>query len=102
MNWLLILASISLVTVLPGCAMVETTTQVEDVAFLTFKGVADGASFQLDGGTPQQIERWPDSVRYQIAPGRHSLIVSRNGDVIVRREIYLTTGQVFELSLPQE
>lgn len=85
-----------------SCAMKETTTLVEDTAYLVFHNAERGMVFQLDGGSPQSLLTSPGEVRYEIAPGKHTLTVSDDGTVLLERVFFLSTGQVFEISIPNQ
>lgn len=86
----------------PSCTKVETRTQLEDAAFLVIKDAGENMVFQIDGGTPQPVQWWPEEVRYSISPGRRLLVISQEGRELVRRELYLSQGQVIEVSLPKQ
>ncbi len=87
---------------LPSCAMQETTTQIADTAFLVFEDASSGMEFQLDEAAPRAISRKSSEVRYEIRPGKHTVVVTREGREIVTRLFFVSTGQVFVLRVPGE
>lgn len=88
--------------VLPSCAIQESTSQLEDTAFLVFQDARPGLEFQLDEAPPMAISSASYEVRYEIQPGRHTVSVTRDGKEIVTRLFFLSTGQVFVLRIPGE
>ncbi len=90
------------IAVLPSCAIQESTSQLEDTAFLVFQDARPGLEFQLDEAPPMAISSASYEVRYEIRPGKHTVSVTRDGNEIVTRLFFLSTGQVFVLRIPGE
>ena len=89
-------------SVLTSCAIQESTSQLEDTAFLVFQDVSPGLEFQIDEAPPMSISSSSREVRYEIKPGKHTVSVTRDGHEIVTRLFFLSTGQVFVLRIPGE
>ncbi len=85
-----------------SCTIQETTTQIADTAFLVFEGASSDMEFQLDEAVPKVISRKSGEVRYEIRPGKHTVVVMREGREIVTRLFFVSTGQVFVLRVPGE
>lgn len=80
--------------------------QVDDKAYLQLTGAIDDGTLlindqSIDLGVAEKFEIDGNEVaKFEIASGTHLITVSRNGQVIVKRKIYVTNGNVAEVIVP--
>lgn len=107
-----ILRCVSIVLAIAGLAGTScfrerrTVTQVDDQSDVRFTGNTDDAEFRLER---DGRELWPwteidEDQLYRTTPGRCEIMVRKEngtGDrIVVRRQVLLTGGQVFEVAVP--
>ncbi|MFV0347443.1 MAG: hypothetical protein ACK5JO_02570 [Halodesulfovibrio sp.] len=90
-----------------GCGAHEGVVISAEEAWLSFTGDTRGAMLSLDGADEIQLrpagyakdssskQKW-----YQVAPGKHSVRITRNGAVVVDRVILVDKGQTREVFIP--
>lgn len=98
--------SISLL-LLAGCGTYNQSVQVDDKAYLLLIGNPVNCIVTIDNQKPINLSR--DTVSYnlngqqatkiEIPIGRHKVKITKNGDIIVHREFYVSTGNSFEVQL---
>ncbi|WP_133408044.1 hypothetical protein [Parashewanella tropica] len=103
--FLLIFLAFSLV----GCgSSYKASTQVAEGAFLQLSGDFWNTTLKIDGQTSMEISE--DSVesfdigdkevvRFDLTPGTHLVEILRGGKVVVKRKIYVSNGNVFEVNV---
>lgn len=91
-----------------SCGYYEGVVQPTPKSYLTFMGNVDGAMATIDdtitlnldnelkGVEGQQIK----SVLFQIAPGKHKVIVTKMGREVVNRVILIGDGATKEIEVP--
>jgi hypothetical protein len=81
---------LAIVLLLAGCAFNydRGTVQHEEAAFLKLTGNLENAYLAIDDNAPVMIEESDTELVYQIKPGTHIITVTRNGAVVVKRELY--------------
>ncbi len=106
MKRIFVILAVVLVLALAACGGHEGAVGSEETAWLSFTGDCRGAMLSLDGGEgillrPAAYTKKSTKNRwYQVAPGRHSVRISRNGAVIVARDILVGNGQTKEIFVP--
>jgi hypothetical protein len=110
-----ILVFFTLVLVLYGCGLNEATIQSDQKSFLYFSGNIENSFVSIDHGDkielgktriePKNEKNMKTTKRfkkeyYETTPGKHSIIVTRNGKIIVNRLVILGDGIVKEVSIP--
>jgi len=93
---------------LASCGSYQTTTQSDEIAYLQFIGDPQLETLTIDGklsGTlGSDLESFDlngnTATRIQILPGKHEFTLSKSGEVIMHRKIYVSGGNVFEVILP--
>ncbi|MBE8167444.1 MAG: hypothetical protein HAW66_03610 [Shewanella sp.] len=87
----------------------KASTQVTEQAFVQLTGNFWNTQISLDNQAPvmvteDTVESFElhdkDVVRFPVAPGPHLVTISRNGSVIVKRKIYVSNSNVFEVMVP--
>lgn len=87
-----------------GCFRANrAVVQKDDLAILSFTGSITEVSFTLerDDGQLAVPRTWiEEGKRYSVSPGVAVLTVERDGKTVVRRKLYLVSGQTSEVQLP--
>ncbi len=95
---LILLAAVLMLT--SGCGYKEGVQSEERVAYLYFSGSAKGAVVYIDELPAFTVEKLgPDEV-YKVAPGKHLIIVKKEGEVMVKRTLLLADGVAKEIYVP--
>jgi len=91
---------ISVLTLMSGCGYKEGVQSEERVSYLYFSGSAKGAVVYIDDLPTFTVEKLgPDEV-YKVAPGKHLIIVKKDGEVLVHRTLLLADGVAKEIYVP--
>jgi len=98
MNNRFIVAALLLVALLAGCGYKEGVRTEAQKSFLYFSGDVDGALVSVDGGAQFSVKPGKDNL-YSIPPGKHKVFVTREGRVIVERDIYVGDGVAKEIEV---
>lgn len=108
--WLIVAAAVSLLAA--SCGLKTGIEQSAERSYLKFTGNVKGASVSIDEGAPfdlvrdteyieQQGEKLQAKTRlFEIKPGKHSVIVSREGEVLVDRVFLIGNNQTKEIQVP--
>lgn len=89
-----------------SCGYKEGTIQKSDKSFLKFTGNWENTSVQVDHMAPFVLSSMADSGGdadknlYQILPGKHTLKVYRNGNIVINRIIILENQATMEVQIP--
>lgn len=95
-----------------SCGYKEGSRQLDNQSYLTFTGNIDGASAVVDGGEPFPIDpvtykdsqgndvKRAEKTYYQVRPGRHNVVVNKDGQVKVEREVLINAGSTKEIWVP--
>ena len=94
-----------------ACGYKEGIVQKAENSYLKFSGNWENASVQIDDMesfilkrtvNPEDTERrYPDDNKlYQIAPGKHSLKVYREGNLVINRIVFLENQATMEVIIP--
>ncbi|NRA84692.1 MAG: hypothetical protein HRU22_13275 [Gammaproteobacteria bacterium] len=87
----------------------ESTTAVDDIAYLQLSGNFMGTSLVIDNAkamvlTSQRIETYKIdnklTAKLPLSIGTHLVSVNRQGKTIVKRKFYISSGQTFEVIVP--
>lgn len=81
---------LAIILLLTGCAFNydRGAVQHEETAYLKLTGNLENAYLAIDDNAPVMIEEPDKNIVYQIEPGTHIITVTRNGAVVVKRELY--------------
>lgn len=95
-----------------SCGYKEGSRQLDNQSFITFAGEVNGAVAVVDGGEPFEIDsltykdsqgndvKKSDKTYYLVRPGRHSVVVSKDGQVKVERDVLINAGSTKEVWVP--
>jgi hypothetical protein len=87
------------VLVLVGCGHQEYSIQKSDKSFIKFTGNHAGTMVQIDGAASFTIEAAGSAI-YQIAPGKHNIVVWKGDVPVVNRLIYVGSQEITEVYVP--
>jgi len=80
--------------------------QIDDKAYLQLTGVIANGTLTIDGqaidlASAETFKLDGNAVaKFELASGNHMIEVSKNGKVVVKRKIYVSNGNVFEVIVP--
>lgn len=97
----------TLILIISGCGTYNQTVQVDDDAYLLLIGNTYGSTVTIDDGSPIDLTRETVSfnlngkkaTKIKIPIGKHTVKITKNGEVTVFREFYISTGNSFEVQL---
>lgn len=107
----LIVAAVLLAT---GCGVgyKEGSRQPDPQSFIVFTGNVEDATASVDGGMPfavvpltykdqsgQDVKK-AEKTFYQVRPGRHTVVVKKQGEVRVERDVLINAGATMEIWVP--
>lgn len=102
-----ILMIISALFLLVGCGTYSQTVQVDDNAYLLLIGEPSGHVVTIDAGQPIDLSNDTTSfnlngktaTKIQVLTGTHSVKIVKDGNLLVNRKFYVSTGTSFEVQL---
>ena len=96
-----------------GCGLREGVTQKDQASYLRLTGNTENAFLSIDGkegialGKTSYIDKDTNKkvdsgelVHYQVSPGQHRIVVTKNGAQVVDRVVLLGDGIVKEIQVP--
>lgn len=96
-----------LVTLLSACGTYQATTQTDDSSYIQVSGDSKNVEIIIDGKNLGRLDNFDtfnldgiDVTRFELAPGVHEISALRAGKTILKRKIFVTEGNVFEVRLP--
>lgn len=103
--------TVTLIAMLTGCASREGVVQGDDKANFWFTGNTAGAVAKLNDLAPITLKAsstakdWTTTPKtkdtiYEVAPGRYTVIVERDGAVVVHRTVLVGAGMTKEIVVP--
>lgn len=110
-KYIAILVILSLATVL-GCGFREGVIQPDSRSFIWFSGNTQDAIASVDKQSEFKIEpnyyvdnrgekvKKSGRALYEVKPGKHEIIVKRNGEIIVNRILMISAGATKEVRVP--
>lgn len=88
--------------VMAGCGYKEGVTTQEQASFLYFTGDAKGVEVSIDNASAFIVEKAGTEEHYKLSPGKHTIVVRRDGKVIVKRTLLLGDGIAREIKIPTD
>ncbi|GAA6186294.1 MULTISPECIES: hypothetical protein [Alteromonadaceae] len=92
---------------LAGCSSsFSEVKQLDDKAYLQLTGNIASGSLSIDGKqiSLQQADKFKIDgnlvTKFEISSGTHLIEIVRNDKTVVKRKIYVTNGNVFEVNVP--
>ena len=76
------------------------TTSIEPVSYLYFTGNIEGAEVSIDEAPAFLVTKSGAKQQYKVTPGKHQITVSKQGNVVVKRNILLGDGHEKEINIP--
>jgi hypothetical protein len=90
-----------------SCGYYEGVVQPTPRSYLVFIGNTNGATAVIDGTITLNLDKellttdeGAKTILFQVAPGKHKVIVTRMGREIVNRVIILADGATKEIQIP--
>lgn len=112
-KWVVQTVTVAAILVLAGCGYQEGIRQPDRQSYVWFSGETTTALAIIDDNEPFKVEQTysVDSetgervskkgrTLYQIKPGRHVIIVKKNGQVVVHRDLIIGAGTTKEVRIP--
>ncbi|MEE2730792.1 MAG: hypothetical protein VYA55_08205 [Pseudomonadota bacterium] len=99
---------VCLFSLLAACGSFQSVTQTEESTYLQLEGNPAGVQLKLDDTHQLDLERDTTSfdlngktiTKIIIQPGRHRVTLTRNQQLLVDREFYVSEGNGFEVKIP--
>lgn len=112
-KWIVLAVVIVPVLIIVGCGYQEGIRQPDSQSFVWFSGNTKDAVAIIDDNEPFKVEQtyYEDSetgekvskqghTLYQIKPGRHEIVVKKDGQIVVHRDLMIGTGITKEVRVP--
>ena len=77
----------------------QTTT--EPVSYLYFSGNIASAEVSIDGAPSFTVTKAGPKQQYKVTPGKHTIVITKQGNVVVQRNVLLGDGHEKEINIPQ-
>ena len=96
-----IIMTIGLLTLLllSGCGYKEGVVTTTQKSYVYFSGNTKNVEISIDSGRKFNVVSGKN-YQYSIKPGKHLIEVYRDGEIIVKREIFINDGVSKEIELP--
>jgi hypothetical protein len=90
----------------------EGSRQPDPQSFIVFTGNVEDATASIDGGTPFAVAsltykdqsgqdvKTAERTFYQVRPGRHMVVVRKQGEIRVERDVLINAGATLEVWVP--
>jgi predicted RNA-binding protein len=76
------------------------STIAEPVSYLYFTGSTVGAEVTIDDKPAFIVTKSGNKQQYKVTPGKHIIIVSKHGEVVIKRNVLLGDGHEKEIHIP--
>jgi hypothetical protein len=85
-----------------SCGHQTGVIQKAEKGYLQFSGnwEWDAVVVRIDDREPFELKHSDKKILYEITPGKHSIKVSRNNNVVIDRVIFLESQATFEVKIP--
>lgn len=100
--FLIVLTGCLLLTI-SSCGYIEGVVQPSDKSYLVFTGNTDNIHIFIDNNEPFSVQTSADNGRlthYQIAPGKHNIVIKKASEIVLQREILIGNGMTKEIQVP--
>lgn len=92
---------------LAACGSFKTVSQTEETTYLQLLGNKEGVVLVLDQSTTVNLDtlqsfelNGKEATRITVPAGQHRVTLTRNGALLVDRNIYVSEGNAFDITLP--
>ena len=112
-KWVVLTVTVLAMFVLTGCGYQEGIRQPDRQSYIWFSGETKEAVAIIDDNEPFKVEQTSsvDSetgervskqgrTLYQVKPGKHEIVVKKDGQVVVHREVMIGAGTTMEVHVP--
>lgn len=112
-KWVVLTVAVVAVFVLAGCGYQEGIRQPDRQSYIWFSGETKEAVAIIDDNEPFKVEQtsYVDSetgegvskqgrTLYQVKPGKHEIVVKKDGQVVVHRDLMIGAGATKEVHVP--
>ena len=89
------------VTAITACGYNSGVSTSEPIAYLYFTGEAKGTQVYIDDLTPFTVSDTGNKNQYQVMPGKHLVVIKREGKVLIKRDVLLGDGHEKEFYIPK-
>lgn len=100
MKKLRLIVLLTLLTFMSGCGYKEGVHSAERTSYLYFTGNAKGAEVHIDDTSSFIVEKIGVNEQYKVAPGKHVITITKDGNILVKRELLLGDGIAREINVP--
>lgn len=76
------------------------STTTEPVSYLYFTGNTEGAEVSIDEAAAFLVTKSGVKQQYKVTPGKHTIVVFKQGTIVVKRNVLLGDGHEKEISIP--
>lgn len=95
----------SLLALTSACSSYNTyssgQTTAEPVSYLYFSGNITGAEVSIDGAPAFSVTKAGPKQQYKVIPGKHTITITKQGKIVVQRNVLLGDGLEKEINIPQ-
>lgn len=112
-KWIVLTVTIVAMFVVAGCGYQEGIRQPDRQSYIWFSGETKEAMAIIDDNEPFKVEQTSsvDSetgervskqgrTLYQVKPGKHEIVVKKDGQVVVHRDLMIGAGATKEVRVP--
>ena len=112
-KWIVLIFLGLAVFLMAGCGYQEGIREPDRQSYVWFSGKLDGAVAIIDDNEPfelvpltyvneetGEIEHKQGRTLYQVRPGKHTIMVKKNEEVVVHRNLMIGTGATKEIWVP--
>lgn len=112
-KWIVLTVAVSAVLVVAGCGYQEGIREPDRQSYIWFTGETKGAVAVIDDNEPFKVdqaynenietgEKEPRQGRtiYQVKPGKHEIVVKKDGKLVVHRVLMIGAGATREVRVP--
>lgn len=105
MNIIRTLFVLSLLAITSACSSYNTYSSgkitAEPVSYIYFSGNITDAEVSIDGAPSFLVIKAGPKQQYKVTPGKHTIIVTKQGKVVVKRNVLLGDDHEKEINIPQ-
>lgn len=110
-KWVVLTVAIIVVFVSTGCGYQEGIRQPDPQSYIWFSGETKDAVAIIDNNEPFIVE-YPSSLDsetwekesgrtlYQVEPGKHEIVIKKDGQIVVHRYLIIGAGATKEVRVP--
>ena len=98
MRYLLTLIALLGIMTMSGCGYKEGISTGDQKSYLYFTGNVEDIKVSVDGGEEFSVKEGRDN-QYEIKPGKHMVVIYKNDDLAVKREIFVGDGIAKEIEV---